>query len=380
MKRETIEAKDKEFCDKLCELRKDLAKRQELAAHKKGNIRNPFRIAAPVLIIILLAAYFSVGKTTPNRQPKPTVIPNIRQAERQTTEEKTNAASQGPSEPAETLAETEKPQNNSRDVAMAEPQIDKSPSLENERETDGPYFEMETAKESGNDSQEASTENQTQEIPPSTDNSNVKSPVSSENPTAEPVESEPAKETNPAAPPPSSADSPSSRAEPTAIRAQQSPSSTDNPHVKTPGSENPTAEPVESEPAKETNPAAPPPSSAGSPSAHGEKIARKSVCSGVQDHECVAPLSRFSLDEQTKPYFWMEVHSDSVPYVLKHVYYREGRKYTEVPLEIRHPRMRTWSKITLNNPEQAGSWRVQIETEDGVVLGSGEFQIVRGDG
>ncbi len=323
MKRETIEAKDKEFCDKLCELRKDLAKRQELAAHKKGNIRNPFRIAAPVLIIILLAAYFSVGKTTPSRQPKPTVIPNIRQAERQTTEEKTNAASQGPSEPAETLAETEKPQNNSRDVAMAEPQIDKSPPLENERETDGPYFEMETAKESGNDSQEASTENQTQEIPPSTDNSNVKSPVSSENPTAEPVESEPA---------------------------------------------------------KETNPAAPPPSSAGSPSAHGEKIARKSVCSDVQDHECVAPLSRFSLDEKTKPYFWMEVHSDSVPYVLKHVYYREGRKYTEVPLEIRHPRMRTWSKITLNNPEQAGSWRVQIETEDGVVLGSGEFQIVRGDG
>ena len=320
MKKEIIETRDKKFCDKLSELRRDLAKRQKLAAQNKGNLRNQFKIVAPVFII-LVAAYFSVGKTTPSRQPASTVIPDIRQTEEKTIEEKTNTVSPGPPESAATLAETEKSRDNSRDVAMAEPQSEKSPPSETERETDGPNFEMEIATNSGIDSQAAPIENRTPENSSSTDDSSVKGPDSSENSNAEPVESEAAEETNQATSPLASVDS---------------------------------------------------------PSAYGAKIARKSVCSGVRDRECVAPLSRFSLDKQTRPYFWMEVNSGSVPYVLKHVYYHEGRKYTEIPLEIRHPRMRTWSKITLNSPEQTGTWRVQIETEDGVVLGSDEFQFVAG--
>ena len=350
MEKETIEARDREFCDKLCELRRDLVNRQELSANKKGNSRNPFKIAAPILII-LLAAYFSVGKTTPSRQPEPTAT---RAQEIPSSTDNSHVKSPGSSEkPTAEPVESEAAQETN--LAASPPSSAGSPS-----------------------SRAEPTATWAQEMPSSTDNSHVKSP-GSENPTAEPVESETAQETNLAASPPSSTGSPSSRAEPTATQTHEIPSSTDNSHVKSPGSsENPTAEPVESEAAQETNPAASPPSSAGTPSAYNAKIVRKSICSEIKDRECVTPLSRFSLDDQIRPYFWMEVYSDSVPYTLKHVYYHEGRKYTEVPLEIRCPRMRTWSKITFSDPVQLGSWRVQIETENGVVLGSDEFRIVEG--
>jgi hypothetical protein len=85
----------------------------------------------------------------------------------------------------------------------------------------------------------------------------------------------------------------------------------------------------------------PAPSSAGSISHHGTRIARNFVCSGVKARTCASRQSVFSLKKNQNPHAWMEVFSDSVPYTLKHVYYHEGRKYVEVPIRIEYRRMRT---------------------------------------
>jgi hypothetical protein len=85
--------------------------------------------------------------------------------------------------------------------------------------------------------------------------------------------------------------------------------------------------------------------------------------------------SVFALNQHNNPHIWMDVRSQSLPYVLKHVYYHEGRKYFEIPLAIKYPRMRTWSNITLQSPTQVGSWRVEIVTEDGTVLDQVMFRV-----
>jgi hypothetical protein len=71
----------------------------------------------------------------------------------------------------------------------------------------------------------------------------------------------------------------------------------------------------------------------------------------------------------------MIVYSHKLPYVLTHVYYHEGRRYTEVPLAITYRRMRTWSRVTLQSPTQMGSWRVDIITDDGTVIDQVAFRV-----
>ncbi len=108
------------------------------------------------------------------------------------------------------------------------------------------------------------------------------------------------------------------------------------------------------------------------------KISRMVTCSGVKSRMPVEPRSVFSLDKHRNAHVWMEVHSEAVPYTLKHVYYHEGEKYCEVPLRIKFLRMRTWSNITLKNPTFIGSWRVDIVAEDGTVLLKKTFEVIAG--
>ncbi len=109
---------------------------------------------------------------------------------------------------------------------------------------------------------------------------------------------------------------------------------------------------------------------------HHTRISGLLTCSSIDSRTCAGRRSVFALDEDIKPHVWMEVHSESVPYILKHVYYHEGQKYCEVPLQIKFPRMRTWSNITLGGSRFKGSWRVEIVTEDGSILDQTAFRVV----
>ena len=72
----------------------------------------------------------------------------------------------------------------------------------------------------------------------------------------------------------------------------------------------------------------------------------------------------------------MDVRSEKPPFQLRHVYYLNDRRYCVVPLDIRYPRMRTWSTVSLEYPTQAGKWRVDVETREGEVLSQVEFSVV----
>ncbi len=106
------------------------------------------------------------------------------------------------------------------------------------------------------------------------------------------------------------------------------------------------------------------------------RIAEITTCQGVKYKRAVSPQNIFSLQKGAKPYVWMDVRSKKTPYKLRHVYYRNGRRYCAVPLVINYPRMRTWSTVTLRHPYETGQWRVDVITGKGETLSQVEFTVV----
>lgn len=355
MEKEKIEAKDKEFRDKLQQMRTNLATRQVQATEKEDDNRMNLKTAIPVLLFLILAVYFG-GKMMQGDEPESTSSQSEPQVEEhrypvppdktetggtvaktETADEQASPAA-SPDEPFEGSDESTAETRDTGDNLLASEEATPDAPLETEPET-GTEAESESAPEERTSSPSVSLEEQP-----------------------------------PAVEPDSAAEEDSQYYEPEEIETE--PSETETAETETP-------ETVETETdSRETEEIEPEPSTPQSESfraLYGTRIDQYNVCSDVRARQCVSPQSSFSLQQRRNPHFWMDVRSNSVPYELKHVYYREGQKYVEVPLEIQYPRMRTWSYITLGDSTPPGLWHVQIETDNGTVLGRAEFTITAGE-
>jgi cytoskeletal protein RodZ len=311
MEKENIDAKDKEFRSKLKDIRKNLAMRQVKADQKESTPRNHFMVVIPVLMVLVVVVVYFGGKIMQSHQLVSAVTPD----EPQITAHK-NPTPPDQTESKRTSAETGIADGSKYPNDLIIDSEEKMPDLEIPllalEDENGEFdFEMHVETDS-----EAGTESETKNH-----GSNYTIPSEDE----------------------------------------------DNEYLDSDADEN--AEANEIDEADSTAPS----TSVTSP--YGLRITQLLVCSGVKDRNCIVRQSDFVLRKGQKPHVWMEVFSNSVPYVLKHVYYREGRKYVEVPLKIKYPRMRTWSFITLKDLDQLGSWHVEIVAEDGTVLGRVEFNI-----
>lgn len=74
----------------------------------------------------------------------------------------------------------------------------------------------------------------------------------------------------------------------------------------------------------------------------------------------------------------MEVRSKSQPFVIKHKYYLNGAKHSDVSLNIKYPRMRTWSYVTIDKLDHIGAWKVDIVLNDSI-LKTVEFKVGAGN-
>jgi hypothetical protein len=99
-------------------------------------------------------------------------------------------------------------------------------------------------------------------------------------------------------------------------------------------------------------------------------------CSSIIKRQYGAPQKVFSLNQDATASIWMNVVSDEPPFTLTHVYYVNGSRYCEVPLEIRYKSMRTWSHVTLGHQARIGEWRVEVITDKGEKLDQIEFTVV----
>jgi|GEM_PF-3295590 len=110
------------------------------------------------------------------------------------------------------------------------------------------------------------------------------------------------------------------------------------------------------------------------------RIAGCFVCSDIKNRtpqglkKC--PKKIFYINRDKSAFVWTEIRTESFPATIYHTYYLNGEKKYTVPLKIKYRRMRTWSKITLDNETKAGLWKVEISLKDGTILKQVEFEVI----
>lgn len=110
--------------------------------------------------------------------------------------------------------------------------------------------------------------------------------------------------------------------------------------------------------------------------AGGISVAKIIACRSVADRRNISPQKEFSVKKDGKVYVWMDVRSKEVPFTVRHVYFINSRRYCSIPLSIKCCQIRTWSNISLNNPDDEGIWRVDVVTDKDEILSRIEFTVV----
>ncbi|ACL71694.1 hypothetical protein Tgr7_0597 [Thioalkalivibrio sulfidiphilus HL-EbGr7] len=104
-------------------------------------------------------------------------------------------------------------------------------------------------------------------------------------------------------------------------------------------------------------------------------VARAQFTTGVVDREPVDAVSSVSADTETV-YFFTELRDLQGQHVV-HRWEYAGEPVAVVGFDVGGPRWRVWSSKQMA-PEQTGTWRVYVVTQDGNVLASEELSF--GDG
>jgi len=104
------------------------------------------------------------------------------------------------------------------------------------------------------------------------------------------------------------------------------------------------------------------------------KVLKASTCSDVQDRVPVGESSVFPSSTQ-RVFVWNQVKTEEIPNEIRHIYYFEGKKISDVRLKVRSNFWRTWSYKTLPDKTPQGHWHVDIATADGTVLKRLEFTV-----
>lgn len=105
------------------------------------------------------------------------------------------------------------------------------------------------------------------------------------------------------------------------------------------------------------------------------RVASAVVCSGVRRHHPRDEIEVFQIAPATRAFVWTDVRTASPPMRIEHIYYLNGVRYCTVPLEIRYPRMRTWSSVMLQQTDLSGDWRVDIRS-GGDILKTVRFSVL----
>jgi hypothetical protein len=142
------------------------------------------------------------------------------------------------------------------------------------------------------------------------------------------------------------------------------------PVVKTPAAEKPVVEtPAAEKPAVET-PAAEKPKQMEAPILTVETIA---CGTAIEDRELQGQDTTFAKGTE-KIYCWNLITGGENPTTVEHVWYLGGEEMARVTLDIKYPRVRTWSSKTIL-PEWTGDWKVEVVDSAGKVIGSTAFKV-----
>jgi len=97
------------------------------------------------------------------------------------------------------------------------------------------------------------------------------------------------------------------------------------------------------------------------------------VCTAIEDRQPVGADTSFD-SNVGKLFCFTKLSGDQDSAVIYHVWYYNDKETARTELSVRAKTWRTWSNKTIPNT-WTGSWRVDILSSDGNVLGSMEFTV-----
>ena len=78
---------------------------------------------------------------------------------------------------------------------------------------------------------------------------------------------------------------------------------------------------------------------------------------------------------QARVYIWSMINCKNPPASIKHIYYFNEQKISEVLLDVKSQQWRTWSYKTISHKRYIGQWRVDITSAEGKVLKTIRFEV-----
>lgn len=100
------------------------------------------------------------------------------------------------------------------------------------------------------------------------------------------------------------------------------------------------------------------------------KVEKIVTAAGIEKKEPVNEASVFDKDT-VKVYTWTRIIAENPPTRVKHVYYLNDKKMTEIEIAVGGSPWRIWSAKTV----RPGSWKVEITDENDKVLSTAAFTV-----
>jgi hypothetical protein len=104
------------------------------------------------------------------------------------------------------------------------------------------------------------------------------------------------------------------------------------------------------------------------------KIAAAVACRGIANRDPQETGGSFNWTSN-RVYIWSLVETESHPSSIRHIYFFNGQRVSDIELEIRSSLWRTWSYKTLSDKRYIGHWRVDITSAEGHLLQRIKFQV-----
>ena len=106
----------------------------------------------------------------------------------------------------------------------------------------------------------------------------------------------------------------------------------------------------------------------------GIKVVKAVAGIGIQDRDPIDVGNSFQWSKG-RVYIWSMIDCTNPPSSIKHIYYFNDQKVSEVSLDVKSNQWRTWSYKTISDKRYIGQWRVDITSADGKVLETIQFAV-----
>ncbi|MCD6161394.1 MAG: DUF2914 domain-containing protein [candidate division Zixibacteria bacterium] len=103
------------------------------------------------------------------------------------------------------------------------------------------------------------------------------------------------------------------------------------------------------------------------------KVEKLACGIAVEERELQGEATVFPANVE-RIYCWSLITGCLEPTTVEHIWYYGGEEKARVSLDIKYPRVRTWSYKTIL-PEWKGDWKVEVVDEDGKILATSLIKV-----